>query len=371
MFSKIINAEQLLSDLLPGTRPEDRLPAGLITTAGAWSETVWAVAEQLGPMSLSIGQIEQGLQLAQAPVFICGVHRSGTTLLKDMLDGHPDLVVLPSEGTYYTNLEHKLLSLPENEWAAFLGKEWLRRLANPINQPPYWLLGRSDDQASPYVNFARYLMAWWRAVDHIPGTQWPHMAIVLAYASCTGNLTARAWVDKTPTNERFIDRIRQEMPGAKIIHLLREPVATLTSRKKMEPAAGLRNALRYLKASLRIAARQQGSPGFLLLRYEDVCNEPRSAAKQLADFLGIPALAVLSRPTVAGRPSLANSSFGKPTQAGIILKPVPYTQKGLLTRAEQQLIAACTGRLAGKHNYAFEKIGLLHSIYLKLRYRVF
>jgi len=371
MFSKIINAEQLLSDLLPGTRPEDRLPVGLITTAGAWSETVWAVAEQLGPMPLSIGEIEQGLQLAQAPVFICGVHRSGTTLLKDMLDGHPDLVILPSEGTYYTNLEHKLLSLPENEWAAFLGKEWLRRLANPINQPPYWLLGRSDDQASPYVNFARYLMAWWRAVDHIPGTQWPHMAIVLAYASCTGNLTARAWVDKTPTNERFIDRIRQEMPGAKIIHLVREPVATLTSRKKMEPAAGLRNALRYLKASLRIAARQQGSPGFLLLRYEDVCNEPRSAAKQLADFLGIPASAILSRPTVAGRPSLANSSFSKPTQAGIILKPVPYTQKGLLTRAEQQLITACTGRLAGKHNYAFEKIGLFRSIYLKLRYRVF
>ena len=24
--------------------------------------------------------------------------------------------------------------------AAFIGQEWLRRLANPINQAPYWLL---------------------------------------------------------------------------------------------------------------------------------------------------------------------------------------------------------------------------------------
>lgn len=371
MFSKIIKGEQLLNNLLPITRPEDSLPAGLVAAAMAWSETVWAAAEQLGPMPLSGKQIDQGLQLAQAPVFICGVHRSGTTLLKDMLDGHPDLVVLPSEGTYYTNLEHKLLSLPENEWAAFLGKEWLRRLANPINQPPYWLLGRSDDKASPYVNFARYVMAWWGVVDHIPGTQWPHMAIILAYASCTGNLTARAWVDKTPTNERFIDRIRQEMPKAKIIHIVREPIATLTSRKKMEPSISLRHALRYLKASLSIAAEQQDTPGFLLLRYEDICNQSQTVTKHLASFLDIRALDILNRPSVAGKPSLANSSFSKPTQAGIILKATGHTQAGLLTRADRQMIAACTGKLAGKLGYACERIGFLRSIYLKLRYRMF
>lgn len=371
MFSKIINAEQLLNNLLPATRLEGGLPAGLITTARAWSEIVWAAAEQLGPMPLSDEQIDQGVRLAQAPVFICGVHRSGTTLLKDMLDGHPDLVVLPSEGTYYTNLEDKLLALPEHEWAAFLGKEWLRRLANPISQPPYWLLGRSGNKASPYINFARYVMAWWRAIDHIPGTQWPHMAIVLAYASCTDNLTARAWVDKTPTNERFINRIRQEMPGAKIIHVVREPVATLTSRMKMEPSVRLRNALLFLKNSFRIAALQQNTPGFLLLRYEDVCNQSQTVTKQLAAFLGIPTSAVLNRPSVAGRPSLANSSFSKPTQAGIILKTTGHTQAGLLTRADRQMIAACTGKLAGKLGYASEKVGLLRRIYLKLRYRMF
>jgi len=37
------------------------------------------------------------------PVFICGHHRTATTLMRQLLDGHPELLVLPSEGTYLTS----------------------------------------------------------------------------------------------------------------------------------------------------------------------------------------------------------------------------------------------------------------------------
>jgi hypothetical protein len=174
----------------------------LLSTAQAWSRAVWEYAEELGALALSTQQEKQGMQLAQNPVFICGAHRSGTTLVRDILDGHPQLVVLPSEGTYLTNLEDKLLSLPQNKQAAFLGMEWLRRLANPINQPPYWLLGRSKGDSSPYVDFARYLMAWWEVVDR-KNKQWPHIAVLLAYASCTNGLAASLLVDKTPPNTMY------------------------------------------------------------------------------------------------------------------------------------------------------------------------
>jgi hypothetical protein len=37
---------------------------------------------------------EMGMNdLAQRPLFICGLPRSGTTLLQGLLDGHPQLVV--------------------------------------------------------------------------------------------------------------------------------------------------------------------------------------------------------------------------------------------------------------------------------------
>jgi hypothetical protein len=364
--------ERDLDALLPRQRLEQSPPAELMAAARAWSDEVWDKAEQSGSMPLSDGQISEGNDLAKHPVFICGVHRSGTTLVRDLLDGHPNLVVLPSEGTWYTNLESKLLFLQENERAAFLGKEWLRRLVNPINQPPYWLLGRSVDTGSPYVDFARYVMAWWGMGDK-DNPQWPHIAIVLAYASCTNGLSAKFWVDKTPANERYLSRIRKEMPEARIIHVIRHPLATLASRKKMEPAISIRIALRDLKISFRVAVEQRhlNDEKFLLIRYEDLCDNPQMLTGKMASFLNIAASDTLNQPTVAGIPSQANSSFNKDAASGQILKPDQHQQPQILSKAEQELIAAYIGDLAQKLDYPLVKVGFLRKWYLRLKYRLF
>ena len=185
--------------------------------------------------------VERGLAVARRPVFICGAHRSGTTLVRDLLDGHPALCVLPSEGTFFTSLQAHLERRPPEDRQAFLGGEWLRRLANPINRPPYWLLGRSSCGVSPYVEFARVLGAWWSVVEERLGDRisaWPLVAVSLTYARATrGHATAvepSRWVEKTPGNERFVRLLMREFPAAKIIHVVREPLAVLASRKRLE-----------------------------------------------------------------------------------------------------------------------------------------
>ncbi|MGZ3835018.1 MAG: sulfotransferase family protein [Mucilaginibacter sp.] len=371
MFSKIAEAERKLNGLLPVRRLEQSPPTDLMSAAVTWSNEVWAKAEELGIEPLSAKQLTQGHLLANHPVYICGVHRSGTTLVRDLLDGHPDLVVLPSEGTFYANLEFKLLSLPENERTSFLCREWLRRLANPINQPPYWLLGRSNEEGSPYVSFARYFMAWWENCDK-GNPQWPHIAIVLAYASYTNNLAAKLWVDKTPANERFLDRIRKEMPEAKIIQVIRDPVAILSSRKKMEPSITLRRALLDLKMSFRVAdeQREKNAPEFLLLRYEEICEVPQTVIERIALFLNIEAPAILKQPTVAGLPSQANSSFNKEAASGQILKREQHLQPEILSKEEQALIAIYIGDISARLNYPLTQVGFLRKLYLRLKYRL-
>jgi hypothetical protein len=371
MPSKITKAENKLNALLPVRRLEQSPPEELMNAAKAWSQVVWDEAEQSGPIKLSDEEIIQGHMLAQNPVFICGVHRSGTTLVRDLLDGHPELVVLPSEGTFYTNLEFKLNSLPENERSAFLGREWLRRLVNPINQPPYWLLGHSSDTVSPYVDFARYVMAWWNIV-YKRNSQWPHIAIALAYASCTGNLKAKLWVDKTPANERFLDRIWREMPNAKIIHVIREPNAVISSRKTMEPSISMRVALRDLKISFRVAVEQAGlnDPRFKLLRYEELCEYPQANIDQMVSFLNINPSETLNHSTVAGMSTRANSSFNREAPSGQILRPDQHSRPEVLNKAEQELIAACIDYLAAKLNYPLVKVGFLKKLFLQLRYRL-
>ena len=38
------------------------------------------------------------------PIFILGAHKSGTSYLRALLDGHPDLYVVPLEAHYFQHL---------------------------------------------------------------------------------------------------------------------------------------------------------------------------------------------------------------------------------------------------------------------------
>jgi len=371
MSLQIVEAEQKLNELLPKQRLEGSPPAKLMAAAKLWSDEVWEQALLMGPMPLTGDQRIQAKLLAKNPVYICGVHRSGTTLVKDILDGHPDLAVLPSEGTWYTNLEHKLSLLSKDAQIVFLGKEWLRRLVNPINQPPYWLAGRSTADNSPYVDFARYLMAWWTQVKR-DNDQWPHIAIVLAWASCTNKLGSRYWVDKTPVNERYLARIWGSTPRAKIIHVIRDPIATLTSRKKMEPSVSFRHALADLKVSFGVAVKQSAliHSHFMQVHYEELCEDTQVITREMVSFLGIQKSAALNQPTVAGIPVQANSSFIKDPEAGKVISVADHNQTDILSKAEKDVIAAYIGRLSAKLKYPLHRVGFLRGLYLRFRYRL-
>src|SRR5665213_1234889 len=232
MLSQVLETEGSLDALLPGQTGEEN--SELLAAAVEWSWAVWAEADRLGNLPLSGEQMTRGLELSQNPVYICGAHHSGTTFLRNCLTGQSGLVVLPSKSAWFANIEFRLRMLPEEDQLAFLCTEWLRRLAAPDHESSWWMLGRSTPSASPYVAFARYLMSWWTIASQMDNEQWPHIAVVLAYATCTNNLGAKLWVDKTPTSERFLARLWQEMPKAKVIHIIREPGAVINSRKLME-----------------------------------------------------------------------------------------------------------------------------------------
>ena len=330
-------AAQLPTARLIGPPGSDLLQAGR-----AWSEAVWAEAEAQGPAAIEAPEVAYGLEVAARAVFVCGVHRSGTTLVRDLLDDHPALIVLPAEGTYFASFERRLARLGDGaEGRSMFGGEWLRRMANPINQPPYWLLGRSTAERSPYVQFARGLMAWW------PLT-WPLAAAALAFAGAReGGVAAsvRRWVEKTPLNEQYLPRLRQRFPEAKFIHVIREPEGVLASRKRMEENASgafrnLRQVLRDLDLSYRTAAEEEtASNNVLVLRYEDVVADPPKTAKHLAAFLDIEATAGLQQPTVAGLSAGRNTSF---PEAG---------RRPMLTDQERLRLHAAVGDSAAAVGY--------------------
>jgi len=334
--------------------------------AAAWSDAVWSAAESAGPALLAAGEIEHAFAIARRPVFVFGAHRSGTTLVRDLLDHHPALSVLPAEGTMLTNFAWHLKRLPAEAWLPFLGCEWLRRLANPINQSPYWLLGRSSAENSPYVGFARALLAWWPLVETRLGprtTSWPLVAIALAYAHCTAGFgTAHAlqrWVEKTPANECFLARLTAEFPEAKLLHVVRHPCAVYASSRQAarnagHPSGDARRILRQMHLSYREAARRSdrsASDAYLLVRYEDLLEDTAGSVRRMASFLGIEPLPVMMRPTANGIPTPSNSSFDSSNAAGKLNRQPAEGALNALTRRDRERLSAILADPAGKLGY--------------------
>lgn len=323
-LAQIARLETVLAAKLADRRLS-RIDPGWIAHAETWSQAVWKAATELGPAPLTPSMAAWGSAVARRPVFICGAHRSGTTLLRDLLDGHPALAVLPSEGSYFTHLEGKLAPLGPDERGALLGREWLRRLVNPINQPPYWLLGRSGEDASPYVAFAREWLAW-SASPPSPSRSWPLAALAIAWGrTCAGNGPPRftQWVEKTPGNEFHLRRIWRDFPAARILHVVREPAAVAASHAALirhapphaHPLAGaLRDLARSCGVALRMA-RTAPADRYRIVRYEHLVADREAAMRGIAAFLDIEPGQCLFEPSVAGIPATPNTSFPDGTPA--------------------------------------------------------
>jgi sulfotransferase family protein len=366
MFELFVTLESRLDAVLPRPRLRGQTPAELIARAREWSEAAWNEAESVGPFPIGSPEIARGMEVARRPVFVCGVHRSGTTLVHDLLDGHPALTVLPSEGSFYTSHRRHLSHLEKSEWRDFMACEWCRRLANPVNQPPYWSIGRSTPDHSPAVAFMRAVAAWWTPVEEQLGERvaaWPLVAIALAYASHprAGALDAgvERWVEKTPTNERYLEEIWREFPEARVVHVVRDPVAVIASRKRREERAtgGFRNmtaALADLAESYRIAeAARTGLDDhrYLLIHFEQLVQDPDLTIAQLAAFLDVPDMAILHEPTSGGLPATINSSYDV-TETRAIDPARVRAEPGALSPDERLRVAVAVGDAAATLGYS-------------------
>ncbi len=244
--------------------------------------------------------------------------------MQRLLDGHPELMSLPSEATYFSSFAHVARRSPAVHDMDRFVAEWISRLVDP-NFEPHFRLGRSDGERSPAVEFARRLFGWHEALrGRVPGRFAPLLALVAAYRATVAPASApRAWVEKTPLNELRVRRF-EFFGSARFVQLVRDPRAVLASLERIYAAAGVRpfdtagSALttgRSLRAAVQ-NPRRLGSR-YLVVRYEDLVGEPAQQMERVRLFLGIASHAALLVPTAGGIPVAANSSFGGNTVAGI------------------------------------------------------
>jgi len=345
--------------------------AELLACVDDYSRAAIREAHALGPTMPSTDECARALEWLTRPVFICGHHRSGTTMLQSLLDGHPQLLMLPNEATYFTSFAYVARAAPTSAALDRFAAEWIARFVDP-NFEPHFRLGRVGAERSPCVDFARALFGWNAALR---GRARPNLIALLALAAAFKATTAKEsipllWVEKTPQNEQCVGGLAG-LERARFVQLVRDPRSTLASLKETYRTNGRArfDAAEHARAigrSLRLAVENQSllRHRYLVVRYEDLVERTDREVERVRRFLEIAPDASLLRPTAGGIAVRANSSFGAPVP-GVI---DPLRGPATLTAEDSALLGTYAADAANPFGYAIPAPEPLARVILRARH---
>ncbi len=199
----------------------------------------------------------QKKRLPTSPIFIGGLFKSGTSLLRAMLGQHS--AIATGLETYWFDID----------WDGAHDEAFHERIERLRNF--YGLeKGITDQMVVQSESSARFLSLF---LGH--------------YANSLGK---RRWAEKTPGNILHIDRIFSEWPDAKVIHVIRDPRDVFASSKQagkwdqIDKFSGVwcrfLGAAEGFKRKLRL-----DNKSYLEIRYENLVSFPGETMKRVIGFL--------------------------------------------------------------------------------------
>jgi hypothetical protein len=204
-------------------------------------------------------------EIPPAP-FIVGATRSGTTLLRLMLDAHPEMAI-PSE-THF---------IPDLIKAYRLESASPERLCEVVTSHRRWGDFHLDGGE---------LLERFRSIDSInPGDA--TRAFFELYAEREGK---PRWGDKTPGYVREMHRIESVLPEARFIHLVRDgrDVALSVLGMNWGPSTIPEAAFRWKKRILRAREQAPRIAHYVEIRYEDLVRDTEGTLRRICEFIELP-----------------------------------------------------------------------------------
>ena len=217
------------------------------------------------------------LRTDDRPVFVGGCPRSGTTLLRSMLNAHPALA-LPRETHFVLEAYRRRASFGD-----------LRDDANRARLAT-WIVTRKRTQFDRLeLSRDRSL----RALRDAPPTVGSVVGTALElFAERFGK---PRWGDKRPRYVQELPAIFDMFPDAQFVAIVRDPRAVVASMKKLgwldswydgTVAGGVDRWLHAVRAG-RQGLRRYRDDQLLEIRYEDLVDDPAGVLSHMCTFLGL------------------------------------------------------------------------------------
>lgn len=251
------------------------------------------------------------------PIFIVGTMRSGSTMLRLVLDSHPDIAM--GEETGFMGALAATKAIPNWRY----GRQWYGRLG--------WTDAELDARLREFYAgmFERYAMS--------QGKQ--------------------RWGDKTPLHSWHMEEMARIFPDAVFVAIVRHPCAVVGSLKKRFHW-DVSDAAEYwatTNAEVLRRAADLGDERFVLLRYEDLVAAPEGVLRELTSWLGEPWSPDVLRhnevQAAKGAPRLVDGSTS--TRQGISAQRT-NRWRDELDAEERRRVAAVAADMAAFFGYALD-----------------
>ncbi len=206
--------------------------------------------------------------------FVLGAGRSGTTMLRLMLDSHSRLAIPPETG---------------------FAEEIERRMSDGTPLADAALGAISDCHNGASFGLSRIDLA--QAFADLPPGDRSGGGVGLALRAFYRLYAARRgkprWGDKTPIHTGHVARLARHLPEARFIHLIRDgrdvaaSIRDLWFAPSRDPAA----LARWWRETIETARRQASGlpPGrYFEVRYEDLVSHPRRELERICAWIELP-----------------------------------------------------------------------------------
>jgi hypothetical protein len=200
------------------------------------------------------------------PIFIVGAPRSGTSLLRNLLNRHPAIGLC--DETYF-----------------FYYVYGRRRAFGELSDPE--ARRRVIERYLAISRIQRLRLDLQALVDCLQreGTTYPSFfaALLRFYA---GAHQRRRWGEKTPQHALVTEVLHEWYPHCRVIHLVRDPRDVVSSLLQMPwgSRSVLTNTRLWLRC-VRAAERSQHRANHLLVRYEQLVADPEAELRRICSFV--------------------------------------------------------------------------------------
>ncbi|MBS3795925.1 MAG: sulfotransferase, partial [Candidatus Thorarchaeota archaeon] len=264
--------------------------------------------------------IDTGFVRMERPIFVLGAHKSGTGLLRSLLDGHTDLFTSPIEMHFFQYakrwVEYSLRYTRPPHRSLKQTKQAYIQNVRRINTTSQRMGGSAIEPGD--INMDYFEQEINKSVDSLKDLIRVYFDALYKGLYEKNRPSNKRIVEKSVENAEFVPHLKALFPDAKFLHIIRNPFSNLVSlRRYLSKQQGggypfLLHGISSMKQNYYHLYRNREliPEDYFVVRYEDLVKEAEYKMAEVCEFLDIDFSTELLAPTSMGEAWMGNSSRG-------------------------------------------------------------